>query len=323
MSFPSMRMLRARQTPQLRKLLEETRLSKSDFIYPIFIHEGLNQPKSIAKMPGIYQQSLSSLLQEIERIVNIGIEAVILFGIPKEKDDVGSSAYRPNGVIQQAIAQIKRAFPDLIVLADCCLCEYTSNGACGLMKDGRLDNDKTLALLQKIALSYAEQGVDIIAPSGMMDGMVRAIRQTLDQNNYHMIPIMSYAVKFASQFYGPFREAGGSEENFVGDRKHHQLQSTQKREALREALLDIEESADYLMVKPALPYLDIIQTLREKTLLPIVVYQVSGEYSILKFAASQGLIDELEAFKETLICLKRAGADLIITYYADEIVKAL
>lgn len=323
MSYPNLRMLRYRKTPQLRKMLEETRLSKSDFIYPIFIHEGLHEKQSIEKMPGIYQQSLSSLLSEIERVSNIGIESVILFGIPNEKDEKGSSAYQSNGIIQKSITEIKKAFPHLIVIADCCLCEYTSHGHCGIMKKGILDNDQTLLLLQKTALSYAESGVDIIAPSGMMDGMVQAIRHSLDEKGFTMIPIMSYAAKFASQFYGPFREAGGAQDNFVGDRKHHQIQPGQKREALREALLDVEESADYLMVKPGLPYLDIIQTLREKTLLPIVAYQVSGEYSMLKCAAAQGLIDEEEAFKESLICIKRAGADLIITYYADKIVGLL
>lgn len=323
MSYPDLRMLRYRRTPQIRKLLAETRLNKSDFIYPIFVNEDLKEKKIIAKMPGIFQHCPSTLLREVERVADLGVEAVILFGIPKEKDEVGSSAYDHNGIIQKSISQIKRAFPEMVVIADCCLCEYTSHGHCGIMEGGHLDNDKTLSLLQKMALSYAESGVDIIAPSGMMDGMVQAIRHSLDRNNYTMIPIMSYAVKFASQFYGPFREAGGSADSFLGDRKHHQIQPSQKREALREAFLDIEESADYLMVKPGLPYLDIVHTLREKTLLPIVVYQVSGEYSILKFAASNGLVNEKEAFKESLTCLKRAGADLIISYYADKIMECL
>lgn len=321
--YPDLRMLRYRQTPRMRNLLQETRLAKSDFIYPIFVHEGLKTKKKVEKMPGIYQQCAASLLEEVERVVNLGVEAIILFGIPTEKDEQGSHAYNPKGVVQKSISAIKKAFPELVVIADCCLCEYTSHGHCGVMKEGKLDNDTTLLLLNKIALSYADCGVDIIAPSGMMDGMVRSIRHGLDQKKYQMIPIMSYAVKFASQFYGPFREAGGAEACFVGDRKHHQIPPSQKREALREALLDIQEACDYLMVKPGLPYLDIIHTLREKTLLPIVAYQVSGEYSMLISAAKAGLIDEKEAFLETLICLKRAGADLIITYYADKIMDAL
>lgn len=323
MSYPDLRMLRYRQNPQIRNMLAETRLNKSDFIYPIFIHEGLKEKKVIEKMPGIFQHSPSSLLEEVERVANLGVGSVILFGIPTKKDELGSGAYASDGVIQKAISAIKKAFPQMVVIADCCVCEYTSHGHCGIMKDGCLDNDKTLFLLEKIALSYADRGVDIIAPSGMIDGMIQAIRRALDQKNYTMIPLMSYAAKYASQFYGPFREAGGAQDSFTGDRKHHQMQPSQKREALREALLDVDESADYLMVKPGLPYLDILQTLREKTLLPIVVYQVSGEYAMLKCAASNGLIDEHEAFKETLTCLKRAGADLIITYYADKIVESL
>jgi porphobilinogen synthase len=219
---------------------------------------------------------------------------------------------------------IKKEFPELILIADCCLCEYTSHGQCGVLTDDKkLDNDHTLQLLQKIAISYAEAGVDMIAPSGMIDGMVQAIRRALDNKQFIFVSILSYAVKFASQFYGPFREAAGSKDTFRGDRKHHQLAPSQKREALREALLDVQEGADFLMVKPGLPYLDIIQTLRQETLLPIVAYQVSGEYALLKLAAEQGLLDELEAFKETLMSLRRAGADLIISYYADEIVKHL
>ncbi|MFA6914904.1 MAG: porphobilinogen synthase [Parachlamydiales bacterium] len=315
-------MLRYRQTPQLRKLLAETKLNKSDFIFPLFVHESSREKKLIKKMPGVYQHSLASLLPEVERVAKLGVESVILFGIPSEKDEQGSKAYASDGVVQKSIAMIKKNFPEIVLIADCCLCEYTSNGHCGIMCEGHLDNDKTLESLQKVAISYAEKGVDIVAPSGMMDGMVQAIRQALDQARYPMIPIMSYAAKFASQFYGPFREAS-SDDIFIGDRKHHQIQPSQKREALREALLDIDESADYLIVKPGLPYLDIIQTLRQETLLPIVAYQVSGEYSTLKYAADNGLIDEQEAFKETLICLKRAGADLIITYYADRIVSLI
>jgi len=323
MSFPQMRMLRNRQNPQTRAFLKETDLTKSNLIFPIFINETLKTKKAVEKMPGIYQQSPSSLLSEVERIVKLGLNSVILFGIPLEKDPKGSSAYQPDGVIQKSIAEIKKSFPQMIVIADCCLCEYTSNGSCGLMENEKFDNDTTLQALQKVALTYAENGADIIAPSGMIDGMVQAIRRTLDNNGYEMSSIMSYAVKFSSQFYGPFREAAGSVGDQPIDRKHHQLAPASKREALREALLDVNEGADYLMVKPGLPYLDIIQTVREKTLLPIVAYQVSGEYAMLQVAANQGLFDELEAFSESLLCLKRAGADLIITYYADKIAKIL
>lgn len=323
MSFPEHRPLRYRQTPQFRKLLTETHLHKSDFIYPLFVTECSEEKKAIQKMPGLYQHPLSSLLKEVERVANLGIEAIILFGVPAQKDELGSSAYASNGIVQSAIAQIKQRFPELIVIADCCLCEYTSHGHCGIMQEGRLDNDQTLLKLQKTALSYAEKGVDMVAPSGMMDGVVKSIRSSLDNAGHQMVSIMSYAVKYASQFYGPFREASGSADNFCGDRKHHQMPPTQKREALREALLDIDESTDYLMVKPALPYLDIIHLLREKTLLPIVTYQVSGEYSMLKCAAANGLLHEEEAFRETLICMKRAGTDLIISYYADKMMSLI
>ena len=323
MPFPVTRMLRYRQSQPFRNILAETSLSKSDLIFPLFINETLKDKQAIQKMPGIFQQSPTSLLSEVERIVKLGLESVILFGIPAQKDEMATSAYISGGVIQKSIAVIKKEFPQLIVIADCCLCEYTSHGHCGVIENDRLDNDKTLKLLQKVAISYAENGADIIAPSGMMDGMIQAIRRALDNHQFPMTSIMSYAVKFASQFYGPFREAAGSDDCFKGDRKHHQLAFTQKRESLREALLDVEEGADYLLIKPGLPYLDIIQTVRERTLLPIVAYQVSGEYAILKVAAQQGLLNELEAFRETLISLKRAGSDLIITYYADEIVQHL
>lgn len=324
MSFPVTRMLRIRQSSLVRTILSETTLKKSDLIYPIFINEALEEKRAIEKMVGIYQHSLNSLLAEAERIALLGIKSVILFGIPQQKDNLATYAYSTQGIVQQSIRLIKEKVPDLLVIADCCLCEYTSHGHCGIMHDEKLDNDETLLTLQKIALSYAESGVDIIAPSGMMDGKVQAIRTILDRHSFGMVPIMSYSVKYASQFYGPFREAAGSADNFKGDRKHHQLAPTQKREALREALLDVEEGADFLMVKPSLPYLDIIHLLKEKTLLPLVAYHTSGEYAMIKSAAQQGLIsNELEAFREQLVGIKRAGADLIITYYADEIAKHL
>lgn len=323
MTFPTVRLLRNRQTKELRNILAETALHKSDLIMPFFINETLQEKKAVEKMPGICQHSFSSLLPEVERIVNLGLSSVILFGIPEEKDPHGNVAFHSHGVIQKAIQEIKKHFPHLIVIADCCLCEYTSGGHCGIMEEGKLNNDATLASLQKVALSYAESGVDIIAPSGMMDGMVQAIRAGLDAHHHEMVPIMSYAVKYASQFYGPFRDAAGSSGDATVDRKVHQLDPRQSREAVREALLDVEEGADYLMVKPALPYLDMIYQVKTRTLLPVVAYQVSGEYAMLKLAAKQGLFQEWEVFYETLIGIKRAGADLIISYYADEIAKRL
>ncbi|CDR32865.1 porphobilinogen synthase [Criblamydia sequanensis] len=324
MTFPTIRMQRYRQTPHFRNILAETSLTKSNLIFPIFIHEGLSEKKAINLMPGFYQHSLKTLHKEVERICQIGIGSVILFGIPNHKDEMGSSSFEPKGIIQSAIRLIKESFPQIVVIADCCLCEYTSHGHCGLLNNHRIDNDKTLKILEKTALSYAESGADIIAPSGMMDGMIQAIRSVLDTHHFEMVSVMSYAVKYASQFYGPFREAGGSIHNFKGDRKAHQLPPTQKNEALREALLDVEEGADFLIVKPALSYLDIIKTIKEETLLPLVAYNTSGEYAMIKAAFSQGMLaDEREAFRETLISMKRAGADLIISYYADEIAKVI
>lgn len=324
MNYPQTRMQRNRQTAQHREFLRETHLSKANLIFPIFINENLKEKKAVQKMPGVFQQAPETLLKEIERLSKLGIQSVILFGIPKEKYEDGSSAYDPQGILQRSLSEIKKHFPQMLLIADCCMCEYTSHGHCGIMHHGKLDNDATLTSLQKIALTYAESGADIIAPSGMMDGMIQAIRKELDQKGFSMVPIMSYAVKYASQFYGPFREAAGSEDNFNGDRKHHQLPPTQSREAIREAMLDIEEGADFLMVKPALHYLDIIKALREATLLPIAAYHTSGEYSMLKAALKEGMLaNEVDVFYETLISIKRAGADHIITYYADEMVKHL
>jgi porphobilinogen synthase len=317
-------MLRNRQTAQYRRFLSETTLTKSNLIFPLFINETLKEKKAVVKMPGVYQQSPSSLLPEVERLAKLGIQSIILFGIPAHKDKNGECSYDENGIVQVSLREIKKKFPEMLLIADCCLCEYTSNGHCGIMHEGRLNNDATLNSLQRIAVSYANSGADVIAPSGMMDGMIRSIREGLDEHEFEMIPIMSYAAKFASQFYGPFREAAGSEDNFLGDRKHHQLSPTQKREAVRDAILDIEEGADFLMVKPALHYLDIIKTLRDQTLLPITAYHTSGEYAMLKAALKEGMIaNEVEAFYETLISIRRAGADHIITYYGDEIAKHL
>lgn len=307
----------------MRSFVAETTLSPGNFIMPLFVNETLQGKRPISLLPNVFQHGHSSLIKEVKRLVDIGVGSVIIFGIPEKKDPLGSAAYQPDGVVQTACRAIKEACPDLILIADCCLCEYTSHGHCGLMEDGWLQNDATLDLLQKIAVTYAESGADIIAPSGMMDGMVRSIRDALDSQGYPMISVMSYAVKYASNLYGPFREAAGSSENFREDRKHHQLAFSQKREALREALLDVEEGADYLIVKPSLFYLDIMQELKEKTLLPIAAYHVSGEYAMIKQAAKVGIFDDADMFFEAFLCMKRAGADVIITYYADKIVERI
>ncbi len=309
-----MRLQRLRTSQAWREMLEETTLQVQDLIMPVFIHEGLQQPQEISAMPGISQQSFSSLLTEIESIAATGIKAIILFGIPLKKDSHASEAFNPNGVVQRAIQEIKSIFPELIIIADCCLCEYTDNGHCALS-----DPAKTLLTLQKIAVSYAHSGVDIIAPSGMLDGMVSAIRHGLDSEGFHRISIMSYAVKYASAFYGPFREAAGSLDTFKGNRKHHQMNPAQRREALREAELDCAEGADILMVKPATLYLDIVRDLRNRFDHPLAVYHVSGEYAMLKAAAQRGWIDEMPAIQETLLSMKRAGAHMIITYFAKQI----
>jgi porphobilinogen synthase len=260
--------------------------------------------------------------KEIEEILNIGINTILLFGIPEKKDEIGSEAYSPNGIIQRAIGEIKKDFPEIIIITDVCLCEYTSHGHCGIVKDGKILNDETNELLAKIAISHAEAGADIIAPSDMMDGRVKIIREALDNNNFNMIPILSYAVKYASSFYAPFREAAQSYPAF-GDRRSHQLDVSNCREALLEAELDIEEGADAIMVKPALPNLDIIRQLRERWAVPIAAYNVSGEYSMIKAAAKLGWLDEEKVMMETLISIKRAGADIIFTYWAKKIAKLL
>ena len=319
MSFPNTRLQRYRRDTTVRELVAENRLNPADFVMPIFIHEGINEKQAINSLPGIFQHTLESLKQEIDDIQSANIKAVMLFGIPTQKDPLGKEAYNPNGIIQKAIRQIKQQSPNMIIIVDCCLCEYTDHGHCGVMDGNQLENDKTLDLLQKTALTYAQSGADCIAPSGMMDGMVQAIRNVLDTNNFNQVSIMSYAVKYASQLYGPFREAAGSQDNFAGDRNHHQLQVSQRREAIREAILDEQEGADYLMVKPASLYLDIIRDLREETLLPLAAYHVSGEYAMIKKAAQEGLCNEQAMFEETFLSLKRAGVDLIITYYAKKI----
>ena len=321
--FPIQRMQRYRYNQAIRDLNSETMLTKHDFIMPIFIHENIQGKIEVPSMPGIFQHSLANLPYEIERLNKIGVNSVILFGIPKHKDAKGSEAYNPNGVIGQAIRLIKHEAPNMLVIADVCLCEYTADGHCGLMEQGHLNNDATLNILNQIALSYAQSGVDIVAPSGMMDGMVRSMRTALDENGHSMLPIMSYAMKYASAFYEPFRDAAGSAGEFTGDRKHHQISPTQNREALRDALLDIEEGADYLMIKPIMTYLDMVVRLRQQCLLPIIGYHVSGEYSLLKLAFAKNILQEDKILNEIFVSMKRAGVEKIITYFADTMVKKI
>jgi len=298
-------------------LVRETQVEIGDLIYPLFVVEGSGAKQEIASMPGIYRYSSDLLPGEVEAIAKLGIPAVILFGIPGKKDEVGSSAYDAEGVIQQAIRTIKRATPELLVVTDVCLCEYTSHGHCGVVVDGYVDNDKTLELLAKTALSHAEAGADVVAPSDMMDGRVKAIRQALDGNGFQHIPILAYAAKYASAFYGPFREAAQSTPQF-GDRRSYQMDPPNWREALREVEQDIAEGADMVMVKPALPYLDVIRKVRDTFNYPLAAYSVSGEYAMVKAATQQGWVDEKGIVLEILSAVKRAGADIIITYYAKE-----
>jgi porphobilinogen synthase len=316
-NFPQTRLRRLRRTKALRALVRETKVDVGDLVYPLFIVEGKGLKQEVASMPGICRYSPDLLPKEVEAIAKLGIPAVILFGIPQKKDEVASSAYDPKGVIQQAIRTIKKAVPELLVVTDVCLCEYTSHGHCGLMVDGQVDNDKTLEMLAKTALSHARAGADIVAPSDMMDGRVKAIRQALDKKGLVDTPILSYAAKYASAFYGPFREAAESAPQF-GDRRSYQMDPPNWREALREIEQDIAEGADMVMVKPALPYLDIIRKVRDAFNHPLAAYSVSGEYAMVKAAAKQGWLDEPKVVMEMLTAIKRAGADIIITYYAKE-----
>jgi len=306
----------------LRALVRETRVGVDDLVYPLFVGEGNGLRQEIASMPGIYRYSADMLLGEIEEVAKLGIKAVILFGIPDDKDEVGSAAWQPAGVIQQAIRTIKSSFPELLVMTDVCLCEYTSHGHCGVVVDGYVDNDKTLELLAKTGLSHAEAGADIVAPSDMMDGRVKAIREALDEAGYIHIPILSYAAKYASAFFGPFREAAESAPQF-GDRRSYQMDPPNWREALREVEQDIAEGADMVMIKPALAYLDVISRVRQAFNCPLAAYNVSGEFAMVKAAAQRGWIDERQAILEILTGIKRAGADLIITYHAKEVVSWL
>lgn len=327
-SFPLVRPRRLRTSAALRRMVRETELSPSDFIYPLFVTHGDDVRRPIPSMPGVFQLSVDQLATEAEELLSLGIPAVMLFGIPQQKDPVGLENFSDQGIIPRAIRALKKSAPDLLVATDVCLCEYTDHGHCGILNNGNGErpaphlpvdfvlNDETLPILGRVALAHARAGADIVAPSGMMDGMVLAIRRHLDENGFDHLPVMSYAVKYASGFYGPFRDAADGAPRF-GDRKSHQMDPANVREALREAALDIAEGADFLMVKPALAYLDVIRQVRDNfAQLPLVAYNVSGEYAMIKAAAAQGWLDERTVVLETLLSMRRAGADLIITYHA-------
>jgi porphobilinogen synthase len=322
MPFPQQRLRRLRGKEPLRRMVRETRLGVDDLIYPLFVTPGKNEKRSIASMPGIYQHSLDMMLPELREVQSLAIPAILLFGVPKRKDELGSEAYSSDGIVQQALKAIKESFPELIVITDICLCAYTSHGHCGILKEGIVANDATLEFLQKIAVSHADAGADMVAPSDMMDGRVAAIRKALDSAGFIHTSIMSYAAKFASHFYGPFREAADCAPQ-SGDRRSYQMDPANTDEALREIELDIEEGADIVMVKPALAYLDIIFRAKQQFGYPLAAYNVSGEYSLVKAGSKQGMIEERGILLEILQSIKRAGADLIITYFAREAAKAL
>lgn len=313
---------RLRRTMSLRKLVSEHRLHTDDFIYPLFVVEGEQIKREVPSMPGVYHLSLDHLEKEIDEIASLGIRAIMLFGVPDHKDEVGSEAYNERGIVQQAIEKIKAINKDMVVIADTCLCQYTDHGHCGVVIDGYVDNDESLKLHAKTAVSQAKAGADIIAPSNMMDGFVAAIRQALDEEGFAHIPIMSYAVKYASAYYGPFRDAADSAPQF-GDRKTYQMDPANRLEAFREAESDIDEGADFLIVKPSLAFMDVIRELKNRFPLPIVAYNVSGEYSMIKAAVQNGWLNEKEIVMETLTSFKRAGADLIISYHAKDVARWL
>jgi porphobilinogen synthase len=322
MLFPEYRARRMRRSDVMRRMVRETHLRVDDLIYPMFSAFGTNIKQEIPSMPGIYQQSIEHIVAEAKEVYELGIPAVILFGIPEEKDPMGKDAYSDSGIIQETIRAIKKEVPGLMVITDVCMCEYTDHGHCGVIKDGDVDNDETLKLLAAEALSHAQAGADIVAPSDMMDGRIAALRTILDENDFSHIPIMSYSVKYASAYYGPFRDAADSTPQF-GDRRSYQMDPANRVEAFREAALDVDECADFLMVKPALAYLDILRDIKERFDLPLVAYNVSGEYSMVKAAAEKGWIDYDRVMMETLIGMKRAGADLIITYHAKDAAQLL
>lgn len=322
MGFPIHRLRRLRQHASLRRMLRETELTPADLIYPLFVTFGENKQEPIESMPGQYRWSVDHIVQEASDAWVLGIPAVILFGIPEQKDESGSAAIEKDGVVQRAVRVLKDRLPDLMVITDVCIDEYTSHGHCGIVRDGQILNDETLGCLQAMALSHAEAGADIVAPSDMMDGRVKAIREALDQQGHADIPIMSYSVKYASSLYAPFRDAAFSSPSF-GDRRSYQMDAANAREALREVELDIEEGADIVMVKPALFYLDILRQVRDMVRVPVAAYQVSGEYSMIKAAAQLGWVDESSVMMESLVSIKRAGADLILTYFAKKAAQLL
>jgi porphobilinogen synthase len=319
---PYYRPRRLRINETIRSMVRETRLSPSNLVFPLFVCPGEQVRKEITAMPGNYQMSIDQTVEECRKIKALGIPAVLLFGLPPSKDEAGSGAYADDGIVQQALHGIKSAVSDLVVIADVCLCEYTSHGHCGQIREGDVDNDETLLLLSKTALSYARSGADIIAPSDMMDGRVRAIRRSLDESHFETISILSYAAKYASAFYGPFREAADSAPKF-GDRRSYQMDPANQREAIREVALDIEEGADMVMVKPAMPYLDVIYRVKTEFDYPVAAYQVSGEYAALVAAQRNGWLEKDRTILESLTCIKRAGADMIITYFAKEAAQLL
>jgi len=322
MYYPIYRPRRLRKNEAIRALIRETTLSVDDLIYPLFVTYGKGVKKEINSMPGSFQMSVDELVKEVEEVHKLKIRGIILFGIPEKKDETGSGAYDDDGVVQNAIRAIKKKIPEMIVITDVCLCEYTDHGHCGLVRDGAVLNDETLELLGKMALSHVKAGADMVAPSDMMDGRVGHIRDVLDESRYQDIPILSYAVKYASAFYGPFREAAESTPQF-GDRKSYQMDPANSLEAIREASLDIEEGADIIMVKPALAYLDIICRIKQEFDLPVAAYHVSGEYAMVKAASKNGWIDEERVMMEILTGIKRAGADMILTYFAKDAARIL
>ena len=322
MAFPIQRLRRLRQHEPFRRMVRETSLTPSDLIQPLFVVEGRDRREGIASMPGQFRLSVDLLVKEASEIAALGISAIILFGIPDRKDDRGSSGFDPNGIVQRAVKAVKDQVPGLMVVTDVCIDEYTDHGHCGIVKDGRILNDETLECLCAMAKTHVQAGADMVAPSDMMDGRVGAIRAELDRAGFPELPIMAYAAKFASCFYAPFRDAASSSPQF-GDRQSYQMDPANRREALREIALDVEEGADIIMVKPALPYLDIIAAARTQVLLPVAAYQVSGEYSMIKAAANAGWLDESRAMMESLLSIKRAGADLILSYFAKDAARLL
>ena len=322
MYFPAYRPRRLRKNENFRRMIRETKLSVDNFVYPLFATFGKDVKKPISSMPGNFQMSVDHLVIEVQKAKDLGIPAVLLFGIPEKKDEVASGAFMKDGIVQQAVRRIKDKVPDVIVITDVCLCEYTSHGHCGMIEKGEVDNDASLEVIAETAVSHAKAGADMVAPSAMMDGQVGAIRDALDEAGFENLPIMAYSAKYASCFYGPFREAAESAPQF-GDRKAYQMDPANGDEAIREISLDVEEGADIIMVKPALPYLDIIRRAREEFDLPIAAYNVSGEFSMIKAAAKLGWMDGEKAMMEALTSIKRAGADIIITYFATEAAKIL